>query len=512
MPPRFKTARAVAALVLALGFFVGAAGLVVGLVWAGAELGDLVVHYARGTALIFGGGLVVALMSVAGVVAWALFPRVHRFKPPGPELRREMHPALFKEIDRVAARCGVPGPRHVYLAPDVNAFVADVGGVLGLGTTRVLGLGLPLLHCLSLAELRSVLAHEFGHFAGGDTRIGHWVFRARTAMHDVVEGLEAASSVSETSDLVALTLFFQLVRWPFVAFGVFYLRFTLALSRAQELSADALAAQLEGVEVLTRSLQKVRAASVGFEGYMQGEVVPLLREGYLPPIGPGLSRFLESPSVARQLERVSTAMDSEPEHELDSHPPLGVRVAHARGLGLSPPRANATVEGAAHELLTHRPELEMLMVERWIKAPSLKRVRWEDAGAVLERVYRGRAAELAPVLEGQTPASLPREPGAVLALLKKMFGKSFAGLSEHRLLLVAANSWADVIIALLLDAGFTVKSELGRPLRLERGDESYEPIRLLHEYLFDGAEGPWLAMWDSVGLSQAELGRVAAQA
>jgi hypothetical protein len=72
--PRFKTARAVAALVLALGFFVGAAGLVVGLIWAGAELGGLVTRYARGTALIFGGGLVLALMSVAGVVAWALFP------------------------------------------------------------------------------------------------------------------------------------------------------------------------------------------------------------------------------------------------------------------------------------------------------------------------------------------------------------------------------------------------------------------------------------------------------
>ena len=345
MKPRFKTARAVAALVLGLGFFAGSAGLVVALIWAGAWLGELVMRYARGSALIFGGGLVLALMSVAGVVAWALFPRTPRFKAPGPELKRELHPALFKEIDRVAARCGVKGPRHVYLAPDVNAFVADVGGVLGLGTTRVLGLGLPLLHCLSLAELRSVLAHEFGHFAGGDTRIGHWVYRARAAVRDVVEGLEAASDVSESSELVALTLFFALVRWPFVRFGNFYLEFTLALSRAQELAADALAAQLEGVEVLTRSLQKLRAAAVGFEGYMQGEVVPLLQEGYLPPIGPGLSRFLESPTVSRQLERVGTAMDEEPEHALDSHPPLGVRVAHARALGLDPPR---TSTGSGH--------------------------------------------------------------------------------------------------------------------------------------------------------------------
>jgi Zn-dependent protease with chaperone function len=510
--PRFKTARAVAALLLGAGFLVGSAALVVGLVWAGKELGSVVMEYGRGTALLLFGGLaVIALLVTAAVVAWSLFPRAARFKPPGPELRREVHPALFKEIDRVAARCGVSGPRHVYLAPDVNAFVADVGGVLGLGTTRVLGLGLPLLHCLSLAELRSVLAHEFGHFAGGDTKIGRWVFRARATVHDVVEGLEGASAVSAAGDLPALALFFGLIRWPFVRFGFFYLNFTLALSRAQELSADALAAQLEGVEVLTRSLHKVRAASVGFDSYMQHEVVPLLSQGYLPPIGPGLSRFLDSPTVARQLERVATTMDLEPEHALDSHPPLTVRVAHARGLGLKPPRANGTVEGAAHELLTHRPELEMLMVEKWVKGASLKRVRWEDAGGVLERVYRSRAGELAKGLEGHTPASLPRERGAVLGLLAQVYGKSYDALSDDRLLLLAAHTLADVIVALLLDAGFTAVSELGRPLRLVRGDEAYEPVRLLHEYLFDGDDGPWLSMWSSVGLAQAELGRVAGQ-
>jgi len=505
--PRFKTARAVAALVMGFGFFVCSIGLVIALLWAGAVAGQFFFGL-RARSSIFGALLVLGLYAIAGVMIWALWPRTQRFKPPGPELKREHHPALFKEIDRVAARCGVKGPRHVYLAPDVNAFVADVGGVLGLGTTRVLGLGLPLLHCLSLAELRSVLAHEFGHFAGGDTHVGHWLYRVRAAVHDVVEGLAGASDFTASSDLAALTILFLVVRWPFVRFGHFYLHFTLALSRAQELAADALAAQLEGVAVLTRSLQKVRAASVAFDNYMQRDVVPLLQQGYLPPIGPGLSRFLDSPTVARQLERVSATMDEEPEHALDSHPPLTVRIAHAKGLGLKPPRTHSSVEGDAWELLTHRPELEMLMVERWVKGATLKRVRWEDAGGVLERVYRERAAMLAPGFEGQTPATLPRDRGPVLALLQQLHGRNFAGLTDDRLLLLAAASWSDVIVALLLDSGFTLVNELGKPLRLERGDETYEPVRLLHEYLFDGEDGPWLAMWSSVGLSQAELGAV----
>lgn len=97
----------------------------------------------------------------------------------------------------------------------------------------------------------------------------------------------------------------------------------------------------------------------------------------------------------------------------------------------------------------------------------------------------------------------------MLQLLQQAHGKSFTSLSEDRLLLLAAASWTDVVVALLLDSGFTVVSALGRPLQLVRGDEAFEPVRLLHEYLFDGEDTAWLAMWNSVGLAQAELGRVA---
>jgi len=54
-------------------------------------------------------------------------------------------------------------PKEVYLIADVNASVAQRGGILGVGSRRVVGLGLPLTRILSVAQLRAVLAHEFGH-------------------------------------------------------------------------------------------------------------------------------------------------------------------------------------------------------------------------------------------------------------------------------------------------------------------------------------------------------------
>ena len=502
---RFKRLRAWAALGLAAAFFASTLGLVLALMSVGLSIGAWSMQHLRGTAQALGGLLAVLCFLTAFMLVVSLWPRRAKFTPPAPELKRELHPALFKEIDRVAARCDVKSPRHVYLAPDVNAFVADVGGVAGLFTTRVLGVGLPLLHCLSRAEFRSVLAHEFGHFAGGDTRIGGWVFRTRSTIAEIVENLTEAAQTTVSGDAPLLALFFAALRWPFVAFGNFYLRFSLALSRAQELSADALAAQLEGADVLVRSLQRVRHAALGFDGYMRSEVVPLLEQGVLPPIGPGLSRFLAAPDVVSHLEKVSRLVDAEPEHQLDSHPPLHVRIANARALRLGPHRGNAAVEGPAFELVTHLSELELLLAEPWVRGASLKRTPWEDVGPALERGWRARAAELAPLLEGVTPSSLPHDAEQLRLLVARALGERARYLAPERVTLFAASLLAPVVTVVLLDAGFMLESRPGAAVSVVRGDESYEPVRLLREYLFEGKDEAWRAMWDSTGLAHVSL-------
>jgi heat shock protein HtpX len=73
-------------------------------------------------------------------------------------------------------------PKEVYLIAEVNAWVAQRGGILGVGSRRVVGLGLPLMRILSVAQLRAVLAHEFGHYYGGDTRLGPLVYSMRSAI------------------------------------------------------------------------------------------------------------------------------------------------------------------------------------------------------------------------------------------------------------------------------------------------------------------------------------------
>lgn len=42
--------------------------------------------------------------------------------------------------------------------------------------------GIPLLHLLSERGFRGVIAHELGHYRGGDTRLGPWIYRTREAI------------------------------------------------------------------------------------------------------------------------------------------------------------------------------------------------------------------------------------------------------------------------------------------------------------------------------------------
>lgn len=80
----------------------------------------------------------------------------------GPVLRRLDAPGLFDEVADVARRLGVRPPEEIRLA------FLPCCGVVAWRSSRALLLGMPLLHVLSIAELRAVLAHELEHLARGD--------------------------------------------------------------------------------------------------------------------------------------------------------------------------------------------------------------------------------------------------------------------------------------------------------------------------------------------------------
>ena len=491
--------RAVLAIALMVLFYALAAAGTAALAWVGVTLFETVEHI-RGRGVVAVGLIGLACFAAAAVVVWSVLPRFDRFEPPGPEVTEDEQPELFAEIRAIAAATGQRMPVHVYLVSEVNAFVAQRGGLMGFGSRRVMGIGMPLLRALQVDELRAVLAHEMGHFYGGDTRLGPWIYKTRGALARTVVNLERVRASTDHW----IVILFVAVQAPFRWFLIGFLRISQAISRAQEHSADAVAVRVEGQRALIDGLKKTHAAALAHSVYMNSEVAPLLSRGKLPAVGEGFTRFLAN-------ERLTKLLDEAVEHELkegsadpyDSHPPLRERVEAAAAVDGPTQPAD---ERRAIELLRDAEAIEAADVVARVE-PRLEAISWEDTAAEWIRIWREDVREVASALEGIRVAEVPTD-------LKEIYGRAVIAFGDER-----ANAgtddelrgwWRQMVseaLALrLIDEGFSTTTAPGEPVRLARDGETAEPFQEVAKYLAgeETAEA-WRARWEARGLADREL-------
>ena len=280
-------------------FPVVAVALLVGLVLAIVALGAQFFDGIATQALVRIIALPLALAVVVG--GWAAFR--HKPEPAeGIELSPTEHPALWAEVTRLAANAQTEAPARIVVTPEANAGVSEVAG------RRELVIGLPLLATFSTGELRSVLAHELGHFAGGDTA-------------DAARNLRRLAFLTEVRERSGVPW-----RWLFGAYAWLYALAAGPSSRAAELRADDLSVQAAGPEVAAeafRALLRADAAwTLVFENY-----VPLFElAGRRAPLGEGLRRVIAANRADIDV-RVEEFVAEERPALTDSHPPLRERIA-----------------------------------------------------------------------------------------------------------------------------------------------------------------------------------------
>ena len=140
--------RAALAVVLMVSFYALALGIAGALLWIPYEA------YANEVRLPI--KITLICVALAGTTIWAVLPRIDRFVPPGPLLSPVDSPQLFEVLNGVASSTEQTMPADVYLVNDVNAFVTQRGGVMGFGSRRVMGIGLPLMQALTVQEFKAV--------------------------------------------------------------------------------------------------------------------------------------------------------------------------------------------------------------------------------------------------------------------------------------------------------------------------------------------------------------------
>jgi heat shock protein HtpX len=262
---------------------------------------------------------------IAGAMLWSLLPRPDRFKAPGLLIERTAQPRLFAEIENIAGALNERMPSEVYLVGDVNAWVADRGGLMGFGSRRVMGLGLPLLSILTISQLRAVLAHEFAHYYGGDTSLGPWVYKTQTAIVRIFQNIGSVGKLARVAILGVMYLVVAtLMKWYFVVF----LRAINLASRKKEYRADELACLIAGRQPLIDGLRAIHGAGLAWPAYWKSELAPMLSDGAVPGIGDGFARFVTVPAINEQIQKgVEKEIRGAKTNPYNSHPPLRDRIA-----------------------------------------------------------------------------------------------------------------------------------------------------------------------------------------
>jgi Zn-dependent protease with chaperone function len=447
---------------------------------------------------------------MAATILWSLVPRRDNFVPPGPRLEAESQPRLFAELESLATALNEPMPREIYLIPDVNAWVAERGGTMGIGSRRVMGLGLPLMQMITVSQFRAVLAHEFGHYYGGDTRLGPLVYRTRAAMVRTLINLTNPSGPMRALTRIAIArLAHVLVIAGLKGYWTLFLRATQMVSRRQESRADELACSLAGSQALIDGLSAIQKASTAMTPFWQTELAPVLQAGYRPPIAAGFGHFVAAPGIAKALsEQLEAELRKTGTNSYDTHPPLRSRIAAARALPYTKPLES---EAGAIALIDQLDILELQLLRArfpQLKAAELRTVQWDKVGTdVYIPIWRNFTAEYAPVLAGLTAGSLPEAVKNLAGMGARMRDpKGMLLAHEQRANRAAALLWMSLALA-LIDAGWELRTQPGESY-LHRGEGQLSPAGVVGEMRL-GKLSPdaWRVHCLAMGIAELRLDR-----
>ena len=462
------------------------------------------------------------LLSAFGLVAgctilWSILPRRNKAEVNGVLIDLATEKRLAAHIEDIAATLKEPMPSEVYLLGDANAFVSRRGGLMGVGSRRIMGVGLPLLQMLTVAEFRAVLAHEFAHYYAGDTSLGPWVYGTTRAIIRVYENLGKKSEImSFLTRWAVVAAPYMVLMWAMRMYWKLFMRITQLISRRQEYRSDELACSIAGSQPLIDGLQTIHRSQAALNSYWNSVVFPVAAGGFQPRIANGFLRFMQAPQIAKATSDIVAKEIAEGKTSpFDSHPSLQKRIERARSYNIPQPPAFGEQNGTepAIALIDGLDALEGALLKKFVPAlekSDLKPMTWEAAAReVYVPIWRNDVARYLPWLETQTLRALP----ALVANLKPLSDQVPTPPGElpnrERREAKALEILSRALTLSLIDHGWTLVISPGT-FYLESAGAKYDSFGMIGR-LKSGklSSEQWAAFCSEQGIGEWPLGRAA---
>lgn len=387
------TSRALLCLLLIAGFYLTALALVVAMLAIAAAL----------VAWRQGGGSTLAWVAIAGAGGLVLTLRrvgkAQKHVPHGVTITRDEAPELWSLVTDVAGAAQTRVPREIRLVPEVNAAVSEDARMLGLVPgTRRLYVGLPLLQALDVAQLRSVLAHELGHYSQGHTRLGPITYRGR----QVVVG--AASEVDGVSG------------WVLRGYGRLYLLASAAVSRRQEREADEVSVAVAGPTVAAEALREIEVLAAAWQFYLDRYVSDAWDAGLAPTSDAFFGGFQHLLAArGEELAQLRTQAPPSAQSRWDSHPSTASRIAAIAAMDA--PEVPRDTRPAS-VLVPGSDVAATRLAEELVQFGDRERLAWDELTPRARAAANQHAADLVFRASGRLAGVARGTLGSVLAVVE----------------------------------------------------------------------------------------------
>ncbi|MGQ0834458.1 MAG: M48 family metalloprotease [Gammaproteobacteria bacterium] len=392
----------------------------------------------------------------------ALFFVKHGQESDDIEITAGEQPRLFAFLHRLADDAGAPRPHRVFLSPRVNAAVFYDLSILNLivPSKKNLEIGLGLVNALTLAELKAVLAHEFGHFAQRTMAVGRWVYIAQQIAAHLIAQRDALDRFLQRLSrwdvrIAWIGWVLSLVVWSIRSLTEIMFRGVVALQRAlsreMELQADLVAVSLTGSDALIHALHRLHVADEAWEralGFFGAElqagravkdifaIQSRLTEQMRTVLGrPDYGQVPPLPRDGREAHRLFKAGIAQPPRMWATHPENTERESNAKRRYIAAPLDDRS----ALELFDDVPGLKEKISARLARNAAAQAVPIEESlakldaqyeRAYLNRAYRGTYLSRSVVRDVEQPSKLygiAPPPASVASELATLYPESLTG-------------------------------------------------------------------------------------
>ena len=295
------------------------------------------------------------------MIGRALWVKLDR--PEGKAIHRADSPRLFAAIDEIAAKTKGPKLKAVLITHDFNAAVVqhERFGIFG-GIENYLLLGLPMLSALSEAEMKAVIAHEFGHLSGAHGRTSGFVYRIRMTWARLSEHFREGMTAF---------LFQKFFSW----YGPWFNAYSFVMARLDEYEADRASALVTSAPIAAQALTRVSLEAERYEQFWRSyfDKIAGIRSPETLPMQ-ALSTYFMAPVEEGFKSRALKDALAEKTDVHDTHPSLSDRL---RSLGEAMPELTPIAQSAglsllgAHTLQTIHQDFD----DEWWKANGIS---WQN--------------------------------------------------------------------------------------------------------------------------------------